>query len=282
MKRAIRKVTIFFSPGKSVSERWAEAIKGILAARDVKTTKISSGKESGIGPKTDVVIALGGDGTVLHAARILAGTGIPVLGVNSGGLGFLSGMDAAEFELRAPEFLGGRLKTISRWLLGVTVIRRGKNVSRTFLALNDCVIRTAEPRAFHISAALDGQSLTEYFGDGVIISTPSGSTAYALAASGPIISPELGVMLLTPICPHTLTQRPIVLSACKVISMKPMTRAGESGVRVVLSMDGQVHFNLKAGDEILVTRHCDEVKLLIPPDRMYFDVLRRKLKWGER
>lgn len=282
MRGKIKSVVLFFDPKKIESAQWAKSIEGVLNSKNVSVSRLSSREEVARIGRVDAAVALGGDGTVLHAARQLAGKDISLLGVNSGNLGFLSGVDAAEFERRVDEFLERGFKVAERWLISAVVLRRGKKVFGPAVALNDCVIKTAEPRAFHIRTSLEGKFLAEYFGDGIIVSTPTGSTAYALAASGPIISPELDVMLITPICPHTLTQRPVVLSANKSLAVVPMTRTGEAGVRAVISLDGQVNFDLRAGDELTVTKYSKPVKLLLPSDLRYFDVLRRKLKWGGR
>ncbi len=281
MRRKIKTVVLLYNPRKSKPAQWAGAIEEFLKSRKVRVVKRSSLEHENIrNVRADAAIALGGDGAVLHAARRLAGSDMPILGVNSGSLGFLSGMDAHEFERKADEFLSGGFRIRERRLVLAVVMRNGRVVFGPSVALNDCVIRVAEPRAFHIRVSLGGRFLAGYFGDGIIISTPTGSTAYALAASGPIISPELDVVLITPICPHTLTQRPLVLSAGKPLSVVLVNKAGGSGVRAVVSMDGQLHFDLGSKDEVIIKKYNKPIKLLLPADSHYFDVLRRKLDWG--
>ena len=162
-------------------------------------------------PQADAALAVGGDGTVLYASRRSVSAGIPVLGINAGTLGFLSGIGQDEFIRSMPDFLAGRFLCSERMMLSATVIRRGKTVFGPYPALNDCSIRGSYTRAFGLKAMRGGCLLTKYFGDGLIIATPSGSTAYSLAASGPIVAPEQDLFILAPICPHPLTQRPIIL-----------------------------------------------------------------------
>ena len=229
----------------------------------------------------DAAVAVGGDGTVLYAARHVISRGIPVLGINAGGLGFLSGIEQKDFLKNLDVFLRGDFKKIRRSLLSVSVERGGKTVFGPLPALNDCVIRSPESRAFTLRASFGEQFLSEYFGDGLIISTPSGSTAYSLAASGPIVMPDLEVFLLSPICPYTLTHRPIVLSAAE--ELKVEVRGGHSGPQVVtLSIDGQENFRLAPGDAVVVGKHNRSFHMLAPEGFSYFDILRRKLSWGER
>lgn len=282
MRGKIKTVILLYNPRKSRSAQWVGAIEEFLNSKEVRVIKVSSTERKNVrNIKADAAIALGGDGTVLHAARRLAGRDMPILGVNSGSLGFLSGMDAHEFERKADEFLSGSFKVRERRLVSAVVMRKGRKVFGPSVALNDCVIRATEPRAFRIRVNLGGRFLAGYFGDGIIISTPTGSTAYALAASGPIISPELDVVLVAPICPHTLTQRPLVLSANKPLSVVLEKKASGSDIRAVVSMDGQLHFDLRAADEVIIKKYDKPIKLLLPADSHYFDVLRKKLNWGQ-
>lgn len=229
----------------------------------------------------DAAVAVGGDGTVLYAARHIITLGVPVLGINAGGLGFLSGIEQKDFLKRADEFLSGRFARLKRSLLSVSVRRSGRAVFGPLPALNDCVIRNHEARAFQLKASFGGEFLSDYFGDGLIVSTPSGSTAYSLAAYGPIVMPDLEVFLLSPICPHTLTHRPIALSAAKELELT--VRNGSYAPRgLALSVDGQENFALQPGDSVIVRRHSKSFGMLAPSGFSYFDILRRKLSWGER
>lgn len=231
--------------------------------------------------KADAAVTVGGDGTVLYAARQVIKYGMPVLGINAGGMGFLSGVERSGFRRNLDAFLGNRFKKIKRRLLAVEVRRRAKSAFGPYPALNDCVIRSAESRAFTLKACFGSSFLSEYFGDGLIISTPTGSTAYNLAVFGPIVLPELEVFLLSPICPHTLTHRPIVLPSGEDIRI---TVGGKSGLdhRVTLSLDGQENFELKSADEIIIRKYPVNFEMLVPEKFSYFDILRKKLNWGKR
>ncbi len=231
--------------------------------------------------KADAGITVGGDGTVLYAARHVIKYGIPVLGINAGGLGFLSGIEQSDFEKCLDVFLSNGFQRIKRQLLSVEVFRRGKRILGPYPALNDCVIRSTEARAFTLRAYFGHQFLSEYFGDGLIVSTPTGSTAYNLAALGPIVLPELEVFLLSPVCPHSLTHRPIVLSSLSDITIVVGGSQGP-GHSVSLSLDGQENSVLRAADKIIIRKYPRNFEMLVPQDFSHFDILRRKLRWGER
>ena len=230
-------------------------------------------------PQADAALAVGGDGTVLYAARRSVSAGIPVLGINAGTLGFLSGIGQDEFIRSMPDFLAGRFLCSERMMLSATVIRRGKTVFGPYPALNDCSIRGSYTRAFGLKAMRGGCLLTKYFGDGLIIATPSGSTAYSLAASGPIVAPEQDLFILAPICPHALTQRPIILPPDMPFSVELL---GVGRQKYTVSLDGQAHFPLRKGDIVQISRQPQKLKLLVPESYDYFSTLRAKLRWGER
>ncbi|OGR67315.1 MAG: hypothetical protein A2081_01590 [Elusimicrobia bacterium GWC2_61_19] len=279
--KPIKNVAIFYNSKRSRALAFAAAIERKLRAAGSGVQKICVNDAYCSFKKADAAVAVGGDGTVLYAARHVIDRGIPVLGINAGGLGFLSGIEQKEFLKSAPVFLAGGFRKFKRSLLSVSVLRGGKTVFGPLPALNDCVIRSPESRAFTLRASFGTQFLSEYFGDGLIISTPSGSTAYSLAASGPIVMPDLELFLLSPICPHTLTHRPIVLSAAE--ELKVAVQDGRSGPQVVsLSLDGQENFGLQPGDTVVVGKYPRSFEMLAPQGFSYFDILRRKLSWGER
>lgn len=280
MKR-IKRVVLFYNSKRRKSLSFADAVGRRLGAAGAAVSRVCVNDAACEFGPADAAVAVGGDGTVLYAARHVIGRGIPVLGINAGGLGFLSGVERKEFLKSVEPFLRGEFKKISRSLLSVSVMRGGKTVFGPLPALNDCVIRSQEARAFSLRASFGGEFLSEYFGDGLIISTPSGSTAYSLAASGPIVLPGLEVVLLSPICPHTLTHRPIVLSASE--ELKVQVEGGRSGPQVMtLSLDGQENFRLQYGDDVVIGKHRRNFHMLAPHGFSYFDILRRKLSWGER
>jgi NAD+ kinase len=225
---------------------------------------------------TDLAVALGGDGTLLRAARALAPLDIPVLGVNLGQLGFLSATDLTRMYRTLTALLQEKLALSSRMLISVTSPRNG-----TQLALNDCVIRvSATSRVIRLSAWVDEQYLGTFIGDGLILSTPTGSTAYSLAASGPIVQPEMDLLLLTPICAHSLSQRPVIVSPDSVIDL--IVEDHKRGDEIILSLDGQINHRLRVGDRVRVRRARERFRVYRLAGEPYFARLRQKLKWGER
>ena len=280
MKR-IKNVVLFYNSKRRKALSFAAVVERRLKAAGAHVSKICVNDACMDFKSPDAAVAVGGDGTVLYAARHVIARGIPVLGINAGGLGFLSGVEPKDFIKCVKQFLAGDFKKHRRCLLSVSVMRAGKKMLGPLPALNDCVIRSPESRAFSLRASFGGRFLSDYFGDGLIVATPSGSTAYSLAASGPIVMPGLEILLLTPICPHTLTHRPIVLSAAEELGVE--VREGHLGPQpLTLSIDGQENFSLAAGDTVLVSKHPLSFQMLAPEGFSYFDILRRKLSWGER
>jgi NAD+ kinase len=229
------------------------------------------------GGACDLVIVLGGDGTILSVARRYAG-GPPILGVNLGYLGYLTEVPREDLYPALVEILGGRYQLDSRSLLEVR-LERAAGGSADYLALNDAVIaKTAPSRIIEFDVEVDGRFVSRYRADGLVVSTPTGSTAYNLSAGGPILHPQLPVTVLTPICPHTLTLRPLVVPDTSVLSIRLETDS-ES---VFLTVDGQEGTELAAGDRVRLRRHDRPVLLLRTADpRSIFEGLRSKLHWGE-
>ena len=231
-----------------------------------------------IGLEVDFLVVLGGDGTLLSAARHLGGEKVPILGVNLGGLGFLTEITLEELYPVLERTLDGRVETERRMRLNVAVFRQGEKVGE-YTILNDAVIsKTVLARIIHLRNSVDGAYVTTYRGDGVIICTPTGSTAYSLAAGGPIVYPSLDSVLITPICPHTLTNRPLLIPDRATVEFTLETE--ESDVR--LTLDGQIGCNLLPYDRICITKAQNHVLFIKSPYRDYFEILRTKLKWGER
>ncbi|MFA6584592.1 MAG: NAD(+)/NADH kinase [Elusimicrobiaceae bacterium] len=275
------KVAIFYNERKASASMWNDRVSAILRRKGVTFSSIPCYEHSEWKEDADLVISIGGDGTVLHAARDLSGLDIPLLPLNAGSLGFLSTLQAEEFEGRFDDIFNGRFVANARSLLTAHVERAGQIVQGPVMALNDCIVRAMTPRAIKIDADIDGVFAKPYLCDGLIVATPSGSTAYALAASGPIIYPSMQALLLVPICPHTLTQRPLVLPGSMTIRITPDFSTALELRRPVFSVDGQVNYPMEEGDEAVVRMGDDKVNLLLPPEYNYFNVLSGKLKWGE-
>ena len=230
--------------------------------------------------KADLLIVLGGDGTLLAVARAVGEAGIPILGVNLGTLGFLAEIAREELYPALEEVLAGRYVAEEHMRLDVAVERDGARRGR-YLALNDAVIArsTAPSRVIDLDTRADGVDVTTYHADGLIAATPTGSSAYSLSAGGPLLLPTFHAILLTPICPHTLSQRPLVLPADSDIEIRVRdVRGGE----VHLTVDGQVGCDLYEGDRVLVTRSPNPVRMLVPPRRNRYKAMREKLGWGTR
>lgn len=244
------------------------------------TTRRTATKTS-LATSVDIVLVLGGDGTLLGMADCIgeAGAHIPMLGVNFGSLGFLTEVTLPELYPALEAALAGRGYIEERVMLQSTVLRAGGTMARR-IAVNDAVVtKAARSRMVDLSVWVDDDFVTRVKADGLIVATPTGSTAYNLAAGGPIVQPNVEALVLTPIAPHTLTNRPVVVPATCTVRVQP-TMDGRDEVYV--TFDGQVAYQLEAGDEILVRRADVRLRLLRPTTRSYYQVLRTKLKWGER
>ncbi len=238
---------------------------------------VATARKPELPAQVDLLLVLGGDGTLLSMARLVGDLGVPILGVNLGGLGFLTALTVDELFPALEAYLDGALVIEERMMLAAAVTREGERLSE-YVALNDVVItKSAMSRIIRLEVAVDQQLATGYRADGLIISTPTGSTAYCLSAGGPIVFPTMDAMVLTPICSHTLTNRPIVLPAHQRIEVRLLTDQD-----VMLTADGQVGFALKQWDAVEVRRAAARIRLLRFPQKHFFSVLRTKLKWGER
>ena len=229
-----------------------------------------------MGDCCDLVIAVGGDGNILGAARALAPFGVPILGVNRGRLGFLADISPEDIETQIGAVLAGNFVTEDHFLLEGEVL----GLDEMHSALNEGLIHTASmPKMIEFDLYINGEEVYAQHSDGLIISTPTGSTAYALSAGGPIMHPSLDAVVLVPMFPHTLTSRPIVIPGdfeIKVVIASP----GDVEARV--SFDSQVEFNIQAGDELLVRKMKKPLKLIHPPGHSFYDVCRSKLDWATR
>jgi len=232
--------------------------------------------------EVDMVVVLGGDGTLLSMADCIgaAGLGIPILGVNFGSLGFLTEVTLPELYPSLDAALSGRAPIEERMMLHSTTIRNGATFA-DHISLNDVVV-TKGPRSrmIDLSVSVGDEFITRVKADGLIVATPTGSTAYNLAAGGPIVQPTLDALLLTPIAPHTLTNRPIVIPVSSPVRVQPNIE--DEREELYVTFDGQAGFQLRAGDEIRICRAGRTLRLIRDSTRSYFAVLREKLKWGER
>lgn len=248
----------------------AETASCLASPRPVRTREQ-------LAEESQLLLVLGGDGTLLAAARQAASRGVPILPVNLGSLGFLTSFTSEELYPALEDTLAGRHSVSERVLLQTDLLRDAAKVE-THLALNDAVINKGVlARMIDLELAIDGDFVCRYRADGLIVSTPTGSTAYSLSAGGPIVYPAVGAFLITPICPHMLTDRPLVVQDSSRIEI---SFPGNSD-SVFLTIDGQTGIKLQPGDQIRVTKAGPRLKLIQPPRKSYFEILRSKLKWGE-
>jgi len=227
--------------------------------------------------KVECLIVLGGDGSLLSSARLAAPVGVPVFGVNLGRLGFLTEVDIPHLYGALEQLLTGKYTIVERMMLEACVIRGGQTYAPVS-GLNDAVItKGGFARLIIFDAVVDGQHFNSYHADGVIIATPTGSTAYSLSAGGPLVAPDLDLMLVTPICPHALWARPLVISADSEVRITLLSDQGE----VMLTMDGQHGMPLQYGDTVRIRKADHRAKFIKLNNRTFFDILRDKLKEGD-
>lgn len=231
-----------------------------------------------MGEACDLVISFGGDGTLLSVGRLVAANEVPVLAVNLGGLGFLSEMDIGLMETAVDAILTDRFLVESRMLLSIRLERLNGETERDVLAVNDLVLGPkAISRIVIVNAYIHRERLFSYRGDGIIAATPTGSTAYSLSAGGPIVDPRVDVLLLTPICAHSLTVRPLIIPANLEVGIDLQTRGKEE---VVMTVDGQATYTLAEGDRVYVTRAKKRLRLIRLEEKDFYKLLQEKLGWG--
>ena len=251
-----------------VDENTAGLIKEPLSSHPLAT----------IGKKIDLAVVIGGDGTLLNVARRLAADRVPIIGVNQGRLGFLTDIQANEMIREIEKILDGDFRSEDRLLLHAEIMRKGKIVHEAN-AFNDVIINKGKlARMIEFETYLDGELVNSARGDGIIVASPTGSTAYALSAGGPILHPTLPALVLVPICPHTFSNRPIVVSADSVIEVVLM---GPEAQHAQVTFDGQLNYPLENNDRIYVRRFQTPVQLLHPSGHSHYDMLRDKLHWGK-
>jgi len=236
----------------------------------------SSHKKPDIPALSDFIIVLGGDGTLISVARLIGGRGTPILGVNLGSLGFLTEVTLDEVYPLLEKILLGEMRIDERWTLEVSVQRGDRELTK-YTVLNDVVInKGALARMILMETVIDGKYLNTYRADGLIISTPTGSTAYSLSAGGPIIHPKVGAIIISPICPHTITNRPIVVRDDVMVEVTLRSENED----VLVTLDGQEGYPLQYLDKVVVKKSPNFIRLITSPDKDYYEVLRQKLRWG--
>ena len=285
-------MTVYISPnpGKSSARELALRAAQILRSHGAAVLMNESWKQScniaGVDylpfdeamEKTDVILTIGGDGTILHVANMTLNYHKPILGVNLGRCGFLATCEVDELETKLSAVARGQYSLDSRMLLYVRVLG---DDSWEGHALNDVVVTKGRlQQAIDFSVYCDDILVEHFRGDGVIVATPTGSTAYSLASGGPIVEPGVDVLVVTPICPHTLNQRPLILSAQGELTLTPSFKTASD--RAACSIDGQINLTLPPGACVQISRSALKAKLLCPPERGFFQILNRKLKWGNR
>ena len=252
----------------------------ILREKGLRCWAESSAADPRVAPppdfNPDMIISLGGDGTLLSAARIWGLSGTPIFGVNLGFLGFLAETEPAQFASRLVDILGGHFRLEKRLALTVTVTRQGQVVGEA-VALNEITVSKGTlSKIITLSVSIQGFGSWSLRADGVIISTPTGSTAYSLSAGGPVVYPTIPAILITPICPFTMASRPLVLPSEFPVELS----VNEPGQDVHLTIDGQNNLTLKPDDIVKVSRHPVDINLIVNPDRNFIDILRQKIGWS--
>ena len=239
--------------------------------------EIAASSKSEMAARADMVLVLGGDGTMLNAARLVEERSVPILGVNLGGLGFLTEVTLEQIYPTLEKVFAGAFYIEERLMLRARIERHGEQVASATV-LNDVVIgKGTLARMIETQISVNGQFVTRLRGDGLIVSTATGSTAYSMSAGGPIIHPSVRAIILTPICPHTLTHRPLLIPSD--VALEVVLTGQDEGA--MTTFDGQVGVAMAQGDMVFVNASDHRTNLIRFPDRTYYDVLRRKLKWGD-
>jgi NAD+ kinase len=268
----IKRIGLIGNPDKPACAETIRKAARLIQRAGRKT--IIDGDAAALAREVDLLLVFGGDGTMLGVAREIAGSPTPMLGVNIGGLGFLTGVPSSELAGALKHIWRGEFKFESRALIEVSGNGNGKKISET--ALNDIVVsRGAVSRLIALDVGVDGELITRYRCDGLIVSSPTGSTAYSLAAGGAVVVPTAEVFVMTPICPHALSNRSIILPLSAKISVK----AASPLPATILSADGQLIGELGAGDEVVIRRSRRAVRLMHLADTSFFEALRHKLQW---
>ena len=284
--KEIRKIGIIANLYKEKSLEYALELRDWLAKRGLevflekgiaeRTGEAGRFDKEALAPMVDMAVVFGGDGTLLMAARSLRKCSVPILGVNLGGFGFLTVVNLQELNSDLEMVLQGNYRIEKRMMLDASISREGRQIEE-YTVLNDAVISRGKLcRLLDLETLVDDQYMTTYKADGLIVSTPTGSTAYSLSAGGPIICPQLDSIIVNPICPHTLTNRPVILPQDAVVKISTWSREGFP----TLTLDGQISCRLEPADIVAVRKSRFYTNLIMSPHRDYLEILRTKLGWG--
>ena len=283
-KPEIKTVGVVVKPNHTEAWRTAAELAAWLEARSIEVFTEKESQDSGLKTvsadefkeRADLIVILGGDGTMISSARLLGDCGVPVLGINYGSLGYLTEFRFEEMLPAIESVLAGNYEIDPRVMLDVQLERQSETLSSNRI-LNEVVInRAVLAKIIEVEITLDGQFVNSFRADGIIVATPTGSTAYSLSAGGPILYPSMNAVVITPVCPFTLTNRPIVIPDNAEIRL----RLKSESEGVALTLDGQVGYQMKTEDCVVIRKSNTSFNLVKPPNRNYFDVLRNKLKWG--
>ena len=268
----VRRAGIIVKKDNGAAADYANRLQDWLKKQSIETTF------NELTPELDLGIILGGDGTLLHVAETAARYEVPVIGINLGNLGFLTELTESEAKMALRTIIGGSVTMELRSMLKARLLRNGQPSSYRY-ALNDVVIsKNAADRLLYLATKADKDYITTYKADGLILSTPTGSTAYSLSAGGPLVHPGLETILVTPICPFMLSSRPIILPADKTISSE--LRSDDSDAAADIIVDGQRGWEMRPGDVLEVAQAEHPLHLIVSTEKDYFTILRNKLKWG--
>jgi NAD+ kinase len=280
-EKQIRSVAIVVKPNNSEAQTTADELSGWLTSRNIELIgePVCAGKDldsTAVNLDADLIVVLGGDGTMIATARMIGDRDVLVLGINYGSLGYLTDFRIEEMHSALETIFKGDYEVDRREMLDIEHCRGGE-ILATGRVLNDVVInKAALARIIEIEVRLNDLFVNSFRADGLIVATPTGSTAYNLSAGGPIVYPSMNAVVLTPICPFTLTNRPIVVPDNASIELKLLYE----NEGVVLTLDGQTGFPMMGDDTVVIRKSETTFNLFQPPNRNYFDVLRNKLKWG--
>jgi NAD+ kinase len=281
MKKRINKAVLVVNSGKGEAETLLGEVTDYLRNEGVAVTVVPLAPRDSATPRvdddTDFAVTLGGDGTLLYGARLLAGMNVPILAVNLGDFGFLTEVSRLEWSNALKQYVDGRLGLSRRIMLDAVVQRQGGTIGR-FSGLNDAVVRAGEySRVIRVRVYLSGTYVARYRADGVIVATPTGSTAYSMSAGGPILHPEMDAFVLNPICAFTLSSRPIVVPGEERLEIEVERRQRTS---VALVIDGQDEVALEPDDRVVITRSAKTTLIILSDKRNFYEVLRGKLNWA--